>query len=282
MAAKTLKLFSLIGWLILISFNLAWAKLKVSFPGRVYQGDCYWVRIVPDKRTTPLYLLTDHKKIKLPQTRSKKISLLLGTGVQTKKDQVFSLLYQEKSYLKKKTFLVKVMAKSFAVQHLHLPKKMVFFKPKVLSRIKREKKLVHKILNQITSDQFLDKIVRPTSGIILSPFGVKRILNGQPRSYHRGVDFRARLGTPIYSFSTGKVVLTRSLFFGGNTVIIDHGLGVYSLYMHLQKILVSSGQMVKAGQIIGRAGMTGRATGPHLHFGLFVLGKSVNPLALFK
>jgi murein DD-endopeptidase MepM/ murein hydrolase activator NlpD len=111
-------------------------------------------------------------------------------------------------------------------------------------------------------------------------FGQRRILNGQPRSSHAGVDFASATGTLVRAAQCGRIALAENLFFSGGTVVIDHGLGLYTFYGHLSAILVKEGQRVQAGVPVGKVGATGRATGPHLHWSVRLNGARVNPLAL--
>ncbi len=113
-------------------------------------------------------------------------------------------------------------------------------------------------------------------------FGRRRFLNGQPRSPHSGEDFGASKGTPIYAVQRGKVVLAMDLFFSGNTVILDHGFGLYTLYAHLSSMAVKEGEIAEASSVIGQVGATGRVTGPHLHWSVRLNGARVNPLDLVK
>ena len=113
-------------------------------------------------------------------------------------------------------------------------------------------------------------------------FGHRRIFNGQARAPHSGADIRASTGTPILASNRGRVVLAKELFFSGNAVFLDHGLGVYSTYLHLSEIQVEPGKMVERGEIIGLAGATGRVTGPHLHWGVRVLDARVDPFTLLE
>jgi murein DD-endopeptidase MepM/ murein hydrolase activator NlpD len=113
-------------------------------------------------------------------------------------------------------------------------------------------------------------------------FGHRRIFNGQARAPHSGADLRAATGTPILSANRGRVVLAKELFFSGNAVFIDHGLGVYSVYLHLSDIQVGLGTMVEKGQILGLAGATGRVTGPHLHWGVRILDARIDPFTLLQ
>ena len=122
----------------------------------------------------------------------------------------------------------------------------------------------------------------PIPGETGTNFGHRRIFNGQPRAPHAGADLHAATGTPIHATNRGRVVLAKHLFFTGNTVILDHGLGVYSLYAHLSRIEVKRGVMVSSGQLLGLAGATGRVTGPHLHWGMRVQGARVDPFTLVE
>ncbi len=125
-----------------------------------------------------------------------------------------------------------------------------------------------------------DPFMKPVSSRLTSGFGRRRIVNGQPRSPHSGVDLRASSGTPIKATNTGKVVLAKELFFAGQTIILDHGLGLYTLYAHCSRILAKEGDLVTRGEIIGEVGATGRVTGPHLHWACRINSARVNPLNL--
>jgi murein DD-endopeptidase MepM/ murein hydrolase activator NlpD len=113
-------------------------------------------------------------------------------------------------------------------------------------------------------------------------FGSRRVLNGEPSSPHSGVDVGAVAGTPIHATQRGRVVLAEPFYFSGNTVVLDHGLGIYTLYGHMQSMSVTVGDTVEAFQVIGLVGSTGRVTGPHLHWGLSISGAKVNALDLLS
>jgi len=122
----------------------------------------------------------------------------------------------------------------------------------------------------------------PMTSDITSPFGNKRVFNGQLKSFHNGVDFRARTATPVFAANSGIVKLAENLFYSGNAVVIDHGNGIFSIYAHLSRIDVAAGRHIKKGQRLGLTGATGRVSGPHLHWGVKVKGIAVNPLQLIE
>ena len=122
----------------------------------------------------------------------------------------------------------------------------------------------------------------PMTSDITSPFGNKRVFNGQLKSYHNGVDFRARSATTVYAANSGVVKMAENLFYSGNAVVIDHGTGIFTIYAHLSRIDVTAGQHVEKGQRLGLTGATGRVSGPHLHWGVKVKGVAVDPMQLIQ
>src|SRR6266851_5639889 len=122
-----------------------------------------------------------------------------------------------------------------------------------------------------------------TENLKVAPnFGKRRILNGKAGSPHGGVDFPAPAGTPVYAAQRGRVVLAQPLYFSGNTVVLDHGLGLYTFYAHFESISVQPGDLLGTGALLGRVGATGRVTGPHLHWGATVNRARTNPLQLIS
>lgn len=179
------------------------------------------------------------------------------------------------------SFNVLVTKEQFAVEHLKLPKDKVDLDDKNLARWKMEQEQVRQALAENSALRLWhDNFVEPVNGKRTGVFGSVRIMNGQPRNPHNGEDIGAPLGTDVAVTNDGVVRLTVDHFFSGRGVIVDHGLGFYSMYFHLSEILVKDGDLVKTGQIIGKVGATGRATGPHLHWGVKLNGARVNPYAL--
>jgi murein DD-endopeptidase MepM/ murein hydrolase activator NlpD len=118
----------------------------------------------------------------------------------------------------------------------------------------------------------------PVDNEISSPYGNRRVFNGQLKSYHNGLDFRSPKGTPVYATNSGVVRLAKNLFYSGNAVIIDHGTGIFTIYAHLSKIETAAGRRIEKGQLLGLSGATGRVSGPHLHWGVKLSAVAVNPL----
>ena len=153
--------------------------------------------------------------------------------------------------------------------------------PPVVARIRREAAEVEQLWTQSDTRRLWDTgFARPVPGRANGAFGSRSVFNGQPRQPHGGADFLSPAGTPIQAPNGGRIVLARDLYFTGNTVVIDHGLGVFSLLAHLSVMDVHEGELVIQGQTIGRVGSTGRVTGPHLHWTVRMNGARVDPLAV--
>jgi hypothetical protein len=151
----------------------------------------------------------------------------------------------------------------------------------IIARIRREAAEVEHLWTQSEPRRLWDTgFVRPVPGRANGAFGSRSIFNGQPRQPHGGADFLSPAGTPIQAPNSGRIVLARDLYFTGNTVVIDHGLGVFSMLAHLSVMDVHQGELVTQGQTIGRVGATGRVTGPHLHWAVRMNGARVDPLAV--
>jgi Peptidase family M23 len=174
-----------------------------------------------------------------------------------------------------------VSKKDFPVQRLTLPSNMVFLSPDSLARVKREKTSVDRLWDlPAIEKKWKRTFIMPVRGKVLSPFGVRRFINNAPRSPHTGIDLRAKAGTPVLASSDGTVAMTSELFFAGKAVFLDHGMGIITMYFHLSEVRVKEGEKVAQGQILGRVGQTGRASGPHLHWGIRIHGSRIDPLSL--
>jgi murein DD-endopeptidase MepM/ murein hydrolase activator NlpD len=182
---------------------------------------------------------------------------------------------------KQLSFNVQVAKEKFAVEHLKLPKDKVDLDEKSTARWKAEQQLVREALAENSRLKlWRSNFVEPVNGKRTGIFGSVRIMNGQARNPHNGEDIGAPMGADVAATNDGIVRITVDHIFSGKGVFVDHGLGFYTMYFHLSEILVKDGDLVTAGQIIGKVGATGRATGPHLHWGVKLNGARVNPYAL--
>lgn len=177
---------------------------------------------------------------------------------------------------------VAVSEGKFATESLRVAPNFVQPNAEQLARAEAERERLRAIFATITPERLWAGSFRvPLNGVTTGGnFGKRRILNGIPGSPHGGVDFPAPAGTPIYAAQRGRVVLAEPLYFSGNTVVIDHGLGLYTFYGHLESIDAKVGDVVDTGTLLGKVGATGRVTGPHLHWGLTLNRSRVNPLQL--
>lgn len=178
-------------------------------------------------------------------------------------------------------FLI-VGKKEFDVQKLTLKKGYVNLSTANLKRVKEEQDELNKIFNTVTSEKlFLSNFGMPlTNNIASTRFGLRRLINGERRKPHTGLDLKGIEGTPVHASNRGRVKLVKDLFFTGKTIIIDYGLGIYSLYAHLSKTFVKEGELVGKGKLVGHIGSTGRVTGPHLHWTVKIGETSVDPVSL--
>jgi murein DD-endopeptidase MepM/ murein hydrolase activator NlpD len=178
--------------------------------------------------------------------------------------------------------IVRILRRDFHVERLTVPNTMVDLDPETERRAVAEGKQLATLYRTITPERiWRGKFTAPVGTTKAGTgFGARRIINGQPRSPHSGNDYSAPKGTPVVAVNAGKVALIGEFFFPGRLVILDHGLGLYTAYFHLDTITVVEGERVERGQTLGTVGATGRATGPHLHFGAQVAGARIDPTTL--
>jgi len=248
MDSKIIKYFLLI---FFISFKVS----AVEFDGKFIQGHFIIGKTEPDSKVK-----IDKKQVKV----SKDGYFAFGLARDRKYDVVITI---EKNGVKEK-ITKRVQKRKYNIQKIDgLEEKKVTPPEEVYERIKKENKLIAKA-RAIDSDLdfFKDKFMIPVDdAIITGVYGSQRILNGEPKWPHYGLDFAQKEGAPVKAMLNGTVTLAEAdLFYTGGTLIFDHGHGISTLYMHMQKILVKKGQKVKQGDIIGTVGSTGRATGAHL------------------
>lgn len=173
-----------------------------------------------------------------------------------------------------------VVRKQFETRRLRVDGGFVNPPASEAERIASEAKRLSVLFTQATPRAWRGSFQLPVPGTATSSFGRLTVLNGQSRGRHQGADFRAPTGTPVVAPNAGRVVMAEDLYFSGNTVVIDHGLGMFSLLAHLSRIDITAGREVARGERLGVSGATGRVTGPHLHWALRLSEFSVDPLAV--
>jgi len=172
----------------------------------------------------------------------------------------------------------KVHDKHYVTQALQVAPSQVDLSAEDLARVERERVVVDQALDRWSErEPEALTFTQPVPGIRSSSFGLRRTFNGQARNPHSGMDIAAASGTPVLAPAAGEIVAAGNYFFNGNAVFVDHGRGLVSMYCHLSAIDVKVGQQVSAGEVLGKVGMTGRATGPHLHWGLSLAHVWVDP-----
>ena len=167
-------------------------------------------------------------------------------------------------------------------QHLKLPEKQVTLSPENLARTKKEAEKLKELWQLSTGRLFQGGFIVPLPNPVSTVYGARRIFNNKTTNIHGGIDIKGSRGEEVRASNRGRIVLAEDLFFGGNTVVIDHGLGIYTVYMHLDRFAALRGQLVSKGDVIGFVGSSGRSTGPHLHFGAKIMATNANPLSLTK
>jgi hypothetical protein len=179
------------------------------------------------------------------------------------------------------THRLTVMPKKFRTRQLTVDPSFVDPPPDTLVRIKEEAERINRVwASSIVVPLWSGPFVRPVPEASNSAFGSRSVYNGQSRSPHGGADFASPAGTPVRSANAGRVALAGDLYFTGNTVIVDHGGGLFSFFAHLRSIAVRESDLVTTGALIGEVGATGRVTGPHLHWAVRANNARVDPISL--
>lgn len=229
-----------------------------------------------DKKTTQGVWKNNHSLALLAHP-SKEDRLLVFLAVPYQQKTPIELLYQTPSGTK--TLRINVHQGDYTSEILRVEPSKVSPPKEVLKRIAKEREEALALYTTITPKRFWHQpFTLPLESAITSAYGTARLYNDTLKSYHTGVDLRAPLRTPIYAINDGVVVLAKERYYAGNSIIIDHGEGIYSTYYHLDTLSFRAGEKISKGEILGLSGQSGRVTGPHLHFGIMLHGTPVDPL----
>lgn len=209
-------------------------------------------------------------------------AVLLGADMQ-QKPGVYDFIIRSDQGAVQEPIRIEILAAEFGIQELNLPQDQVELDAETLARVKWEQEKILSVMSGVRPDRLWNGgFIPPVEGRIQNRFGFRRIINGEPRSPHSGEDISASKGTPVLAANDGVVVYTADQFFSGKSVVVDHGLGLFTMYFHLDSIEADQGAGIKKGQRLGTVGASGRATGPHLHWGARLNGARVNPFSLLE
>jgi len=244
----------------------------------IFQGDAGYLRVQTTNGESPQVQWMDQDLFTAPLENGKTWFGFFAADLKLRPGS-YPLVVKIPSTGVRKQIDITVRSKDFGVRRLTLPKELVDLDAVTLERVKRESAIMKEVLEAPpTAPQWKGPFVKPLSGEVVGTFGQASIINGMPRAPHSGVDLKAEKGTPVVSINSGRVALTGEHFFNGLFVVVDHGGALQSMYFHLDKILVQQGVKVTKGMVVGLVGATGRATGPHLHFGIRINGARIDPM----
>lgn len=210
---------------------------------------------------------------------------LIGIDMETKPDRYTLTLFIRDKKGKETTTKqrIRVIPANFRIQELTLPSEKVTLDGQTLKKVEIEKEKLGKVWIRLTGEPLWDgDFLQPVAGNMSDNFGLRRVINGEKKSPHTGVDVDAPEGAPVLASNSGRIAFIDDQFFSGKSLVIDHGLGLFTMYFHLSDILVKEGAPVKKGDTIAKVGKTGRATGPHLHWGVRLNGARTNPASLIR
>ena len=235
----------------------------------------------PENSASPLAYFGDAPVMLLPSGKARAGEWLAIVGLPLSQQPGPAAIRIERPGQAAATIAFSVHAARYRTQRLKVPPAQVDLSAADLARVAAEHERIHAAVAAFSATTPATlRLAAPVGGARSSSFGLRRFFNGAARDPHSGMDIAASTGTPVHAAAAGVIVDTGDYFFNGNTVLIDHGAGLITMYCHLSRIDVQSGQHVAAGEIIGAVGATGRVTGPHLHFAVVLNRAFVDP-ALF-
>lgn len=264
---------------LLLSVSTAWCEKLVLLTPQVYNGEVAVLRWQGKPLSFGVVRFNNDVLYLYPDSAGAIVLLPVGLDAPAGDYAVVAALVDQLGQTTSAELMLRVDYKTRPEEHLALPERMVTPSKKDLARINREANLLNETFS-LRSPRFWTAFEAPVDDEVSSVFGKRRIMNGKQKSPHSGTDFRSPTGTPVRPISNGRVALVADLFYTGNTVVVDHGEGLFSLYGHLSEVVVNEGHDLLANEVLGRVGSTGRSTGAHLHLTVKLLGERVDPLAL--
>jgi hypothetical protein len=271
-----------------VLISLAWSApagaVNVDFPDRVTQGEVYLVTISGDDTVASARGLFAGRSVYFnPTGVAGTFAGLIGVDLAASPEVKILALTIKKNDGATETMTrsITVVKGNFSVQRLTVDDKWVSPDEATCKRIQHENEIVTALYaTESRRKLWSGPFMMPLIGEITGSFGLTRYINGSPSSSHNGIDIAAVTGTPVVAANDGRVALVMDMFYSGLSLFVDHGQGLYTMYFHLSDILVTGGEDVKRGQMIGLVGATGRVTGAHLHFGARLNYNKINPADL--
>jgi hypothetical protein len=275
---RALSFFSVVLISALLTSAAAHAEIRACLSGdELSPGDAFSINIAGTSSSADVSATVDGLEIPLSNCGS---GGLCGIGVIPPKAVPGKTAVIVKSGTDVSEIAVTIRSPEYPVRYIELPDNKVDLSQDDIARVVNEAEKLKTIWRLRSERLFGEEFVMPLPNPLITAYGVKRVFNKKKVSSHLGIDIQGDLGEEVSASNRGRVIVTENLFFGGNTIILDHGVGIFTVYMHLDSFKVTPGAMVEKGQAIGLVGSTGRSSGPHLHFGLKILGINANPISI--
>jgi len=264
---------------VFIAYAYADAFQVKILPSEIRPGDAFTIKVTGVKTPETPAAVLNNKQFSFNSCGERCFIAVGAVEVETKPG-----IYRIKLHIGEKMMKLKIAVRriGFPTLFLTLPEDKVSLSPEDMKRVEKEAERLKTIWESASDRLWEGSFMFPLENDISTLFGTKRIINRKKVSIHKGTDIRGKEGEEVKASNRGRVVLAGELFFGGNTVILDHGQGIFTIYMHLSAFNVKPEDIVSKGEVVGFVGSTGRSSGPHLHFGVKVMEISANPVSLVK
>jgi murein DD-endopeptidase MepM/ murein hydrolase activator NlpD len=277
---KHIAIVFFISILLILLTDLYAESLKAQiYPKTISPGDAFLVKITDVECSSSPSASLDGKEFFFSGC-GENCSVAIGaTDLETKPG---GYTVKVKDGGKQRDLKLTVRKTKFKKLKMTLPADKVFLSPDDLDLVKNENKRLDVLFQKVSEKQWDGSFIFPLKNDLSTSFGTKRIMNKKWVSIHKGLDIKGRTGEEVKAANRGRVVLAEELFYGGKTVILDHGQGIYTVYMHLAEYKIKPDDIISKSDVIGLVGSSGRSSGPHLHFGVKVMNINVNPVSLIK